>query len=495
MTAKYITSPNQKRNGAYYTPPEVVITLLSWAVKSPKDRFLDPSCGDGRFLQGHRNSVGIEYDPVAAHAAMKRAPCALVHDGDFFAWAAETTERFAAVGGNPPFIRYQTFSGEIRKRALTLCEKLGVTFSGLASSWAPFLVASASVLQPGGRMAFVVPAEIGHAPYAAPLIEFLAASFSVVHVVAFRKKLFPELSEDCWLLYADGYGGNTAEIRFTARESFRTMEELPRAFHRVLVEEWRSSWNRRLRPFLVPENVRALYLDIGTRPTTRRLGTLARVGIGYVTGDNGFFHLRPSEARTLRIPKKFLRPTVRKGDMLPRSRLTLSTVEKWQADDQEVLLLNIPRSVELPESIESYLESQEGRQARRAYKCRTRTPWYSVPDVQTPDCFLSYMSGKQVNLVENEAGCTCTNSVHSVRFQSIGAKRHVLSTWASVFTRLSCEIEGHPLGGGMLKVEPGEAGRIVLPGKEVLGQLPTEALSEAVATMRSWRHYEFGAGH
>ena len=46
-------------------------------------------------------------------------------------------------------------------------------------------------------MAFVVPAEFGHAPYATPLIEYFVGHFSVVQIVAVREKLFPELSEDC----------------------------------------------------------------------------------------------------------------------------------------------------------------------------------------------------------------------------------------------------------------------------------------------------------
>jgi adenine-specific DNA-methyltransferase len=33
-------------------------------------------------------------------------------------------------------------------------------------------------------------------------------------------------------------------------------------------------------------------------------------------------------------------------------------------------------------------------------------------------------------------------------------------------TALSCEIEGHPLGGGMLKIEPGEAARLLLTEPE-----------------------------
>lgn len=196
----------QKYSGAYFTPSDVASSLIKWALRGEHDRLLDPSCGDGQFIAAHRNSVGIEQNSQSAHEAMARAPWALVHEGDFFTWAAETEERFDCAAGNPPFIRYQTFTGEVRLRASRLCRRLGANFSGLASSWAPFLVATAGLLNRGGRMAFVVPAEIGHAPYAVPLVNYLVANFTTVQVVAVRDKIFPELSEDCWLLYADGFG-------------------------------------------------------------------------------------------------------------------------------------------------------------------------------------------------------------------------------------------------------------------------------------------------
>src|SRR5512147_1510450 len=127
----------QKQTGAYYTLDPVVGSLLRWAIRHDHDRMLDPSCGDGRFIAGHRNSVGIEQDLEAARGAISRAPWALIHEGDFFSWASETAERFECAAGNPPFIRYQTFKGEVRIRALDLCSRMGTDFSGLASSWAP----------------------------------------------------------------------------------------------------------------------------------------------------------------------------------------------------------------------------------------------------------------------------------------------------------------------------------------------------------------------
>lgn len=479
----------QKQAGAYYTPDSVAQCLLHWAVRSEKDRLLDPSCGDGGFIAGHRNSVGIEQDVKAAQEAVKRAPWALVHEGDFFSWAGNTLERFECAAGNPPFIRYQNFSGAVREKALKLCSEAGAHFSGLTSSWAPFLVATATLLKPNARMAFVVPAEIGHAPYCAPLIEYLVSHFAVVHILAVRSKLFPELSADCWLLYADGHGAHTNEIRFSTTKQFRRMTAPPRTFTRIPIDDWRSTWRCRLRPFLLDSAARDLYQEALADAETHLLGQLATVGIGYVSGANNFFHLRPSEAERLEIPRQMLHPTVRNGRALPAKRLTASVVERWHRDDDPVLLLRIGKTARIPKSVERYLNSDAAQVARTAYKCSVRTPWYSVPDVQVPDFFLSYMSGLEASLVKNDAGCTCTNSVHSVRLRTGVRAQQVLRTWESPFTRLSCELEGHPLGGGMLKLEPGESTRIAFPSAETLDRMQGSVIDDALATMRKWRHY------
>lgn len=477
---------SQKDSGAYFTPDQVVTSLVRWAVRKPSDRLLDPSCGDGRFIAAHPRAVGVEQDYLSAEQARQRAPGRLVHEGDFFAWASATKERFECAAGNPPFIRYQKFSGEVREAAARLCSRLGADFSGLASSWAPFLVATASLLKPGGRMSFVVPAEIGHAPYAAPLLEYLLNHFGVVHVVAVRDKLFPDLSEDCWLLHAEGYGASTAEIRFTALDHFTPGDAPPRRFEAIHAGEWREVWQRRLRPFLMHRDARSAYLEVAHDSRTRRLGEIAQVGIGYVSGANDFFHLRPSDAERWSIPGQFLHPTVRNGRALPRARVTSAVVDKWVRDDEPVLLLRLPKSTDLPRSVMNYLATDEARAASDAYKCRVRDPWFSVPDVQVPNFFLSYMSGERPSLVRNDAGCTCTNSVHSVRLRSTSDAGY-LRAWGSDLVQLSAEIEGHPLGGGMLKLEPREASRIVLPkGSAAVGP---HVAADALATMRAWRHY------
>jgi adenine-specific DNA-methyltransferase len=93
---------SQKHSGAFFTPDPIVGALLGWAIQSPDDRLLDPSCGDGRFLAGHRNSVGIEQDPVSAATAMERAPWALIHDGDFSRGQLQRLSDSSALQGTRP---------------------------------------------------------------------------------------------------------------------------------------------------------------------------------------------------------------------------------------------------------------------------------------------------------------------------------------------------------------------------------------------------------
>jgi len=477
----------RKTSGSYYTPTDVVQTLVRWAVRSPTDRMLDPACGDGRFLLAHPNSVGVEQDPAAATLVRSKAPGRLTHEGDFFSWAGSTRRRFECAAGNPPFIRYQRFSRKTRKAAVDLSQRHGAKLTNLSSSWAPFLVATASLLKPGGRMAFVVPAEIGHAPYAKPVLEYLASHFDVVHLVAIRRKLFPRLSEDCWLLYCNGYAGRSGFFRFSALERFDFMSVPPSTFQLVSLKQWRL-WNGRLRPFLMSPLSRDVYRAIAGAPDAMRLGDVARVGIGYVTGANDFFHLRPSDARSLRIPDRFLHPTVRRGKALGGRAITNSTVEAWRRKDEPVLLLRITADDKLPSSVRRYLDSPEGRLARAAYKCRTRRPWWVVPDVSVPNAFLSYMSGSTPRLVANRAGCVGTNSVHVVKLNGAISISQLQRIWQEDFTRLSCEIEGHPLGGGVLKLEPREAARVVLC-RDAFSKATQQSIREGIEAMQQWRHH------
>lgn len=477
---------SRKRLGQFFTPSGVAKSLTEWAVRAPTDALLDPSCGNGEFLSFHARSTGIELSTEVWREALNRVPTARILNADFFGWARRTLERFDAAVGNPPFIRYQSFKGQ-RSLALEIASANGVKFSGLTSSWAPFLVVAAGLLKAGGRLAFVVPAELGHATYSVPLIEFLATNFSFVQVIAIRNKIFPKLSEDAWLLYADGYGGKCDNIALSLLSSFQATPDLPKPSKAVAVQDWRRN-GRRLRKFLLPNRILAHYEELSSRKEVVTLGSVARTSIGYVTGRNSFFHLKPSQARELHFPEEYLRVAVTNGEQLRQGRVDQVSVNKWLKEDKRVLLIDLFRARSIPPAVRAYLDSAEGIQTRTAFKCRNRHPWYVVPNIEVPDAFLTYMNGTDPMLIPNDAGCVCTNSLIAVRLTNGIDAGALARAWSHPLARLSQELEGHPLGGGMLKLEPGEAARVKLPIAPIT-DANLELLNEGVRLMRRWRHY------
>ncbi|MBY5370558.1 SAM-dependent DNA methyltransferase [Rhizobium leguminosarum] len=481
-----VASPSaitRKVAGQFFTPEIVAKSLVEWVVRMPSDRLLDPSCGDGEILAHHHRGRGIELDPYSTWVARERLPLIPIDNIDFFTWAATTSERFECAAGNPPFIRYQNFKGLSKTAANSICRANGVTLSGLCSAWAPFLVATASLLHEGGRMAFVVPAEIGHAPYAVPLLDYLLANFSKVQVVAVKNKLFPRLSEDCWLLYCAGRHGKTDHIHFSHLDRFEGFS-VPPDGEAHCWEDVKTKWRGRLRPLLLSREARAAYLAVAEDPRAYRFGEFAKIGIGYISGANDFFHLSPSQAAEHQIPAEFLAPTVRRGKFLTGDVIDDEKFAAWKAADEACTLLLIPPTKELPPAITRYLDSERGLEARRSYKCRIRPLWYSVPGVIRPDYFLQYMAGSEVRLARNDAAAACTNSIHAVQITDGQKAASALPQWTSALTKLSCELEGHPLGGGMLKLEPREASRLLFEPS----CRPTELFREAIEVMRQWRH-------
>jgi len=303
-----------------------------------------------------------------------------------------------------------------------------------------------------------------------------------------RRKLFTHLSEDVWLLYADGFGGRTGHFDLARRDRFVFQAEPPRADTRVSVSEWKR-WGSRLRPMLLPHRIRAVYEGFRDSEFTTALGRVADVGIGYVSGANDFFHLRPSRAEELGIPTGLFRPTVRSGRDLHSGAITEETVASWRSGDRPNFLLALGVETTLPDSVMRYLNSPRGSEARQRYKCRIRSPWYVVPHVSVPDLFLSYMSGERPALVENRGGCTCSNAVHGVRLRSRDVTAACLRRyWENPLTSLSCEIEGHPLGGGVLKLEPREALRVLVSPYGDRESANECDLQEGVEVLRRWRH-------
>lgn len=480
------TLASQKHQGAYYTNPAVARFLVNWAIRHPSDRVLDPCFGRGVFLQASLRRLtdlggrpplpafGIEIDPWAHTRTAKGLldgmdlPHEHLTRSNFFAVTRHDLGGFSVVVGNPPFIRYQNFSGKMRSLALQRAESSGVRFSALASAWAPFLVHAIGFLEEGGRLAVVAPAELCHAAYARPLLPFLQRSFRESIILTFERRLFPDLSEDTVLVLADGFGRGAGEIRLLPLRDASELEDGAWAERNGTAVDADSvaSGSERMVSYLLPEPTRRLYRELSAHPLVKRLGDLASVGIGYVTGANGYFHLSTPEARALRIPARYLRPAVRRATWLRGLFFTPNDWRMFESSGEKSRLLHLPDALpRAPKGLRTYLAVGKRQGIPEAYKCRVREPWFAVPHVDVPDGFLAYMADERPMLAVNKARAVAPNTLLCVNFVPMfrQACAEVAAAWWTSLGALSAEVEGHSLGGGMLKLEPGEAAKVTVP--------------------------------
>jgi adenine-specific DNA-methyltransferase len=483
-----MSGESAKALGSFYTNAQIADFLIWWAIRSAQDTVLDPSFGGGVFLRsactrlialgGHPTLqvFGVEISPQA-HTQTTTKLLDEFHIsqqnlrlGNFFALDRTAITPVDVVVGNPPFIRYQRFAGETRKLALTQVAREGVRLTQLSSSWAPFVIHSIAMLKPAGRLAMVVPMEIGHASYARPVLDYLSKSFGKVTFLTFRKKLFPDLNEETLLLLAENKGACSSGFQWRDLPDVGSLAELQCrpgrgvSLTNQINANALSQGHERLVEYFIPNKARELYRQLKGHLWTQRLGAIADVGIGYVTGANDFFHLSLGEAQGWGIPDAFLRPAVRRSRALSGLCFTGQDLHSVLRAGEASLLLSVGVAEEIPESVRKYLEYGAILGVPNVYKCRTRSPWFHVPHVYVPDAFLSYMSGAMPRLVANDAKAVAPNTLHVLRLHAGATLSNidVAALWQTSLTQLSVEIEGHALGGGMLKLEPTEAENIIL---------------------------------
>ncbi len=303
---------SSKALGAYYTDLPIADFLVRWAILTGRESVLDPGAGEGVFLAAAAERLrglggapqhqvyGVEIDEVAHRRLVSRSgggsPLAKILHADFFSVEVTDLPPVDVVVGNPPFVRYQRFNGEMRLKALRRAREVGVEISQLASSWAPFLVYAVRFVRPEGRLAMVVPMELAQAAYARPVLTYLCDTFREVRILTFARRLFPGLSEDTVLLLAAGRGQPFERLALLDLPDSSVLErysnpprDLPEGIDidASAVTEART----KLLHHLLPQHTLDLYRELQRSPRTASLGELANVGIGYVTGDNDYFHV------------------------------------------------------------------------------------------------------------------------------------------------------------------------------------------------------------
>lgn len=408
---------------------------------------------------------GVEF--VAEEAAKARA-FAPVDAGSLFTWLDAkaddgTVTKWDGVAGNPPYIRFGNWVPAQRDPALELMRRAGLQPTRLTNAWVPFVVASTTLVREGGRVALVLPAELLQVGYAAPLRDFLLRRYREITLITFERLVFDGILQEVLLfcgVVGSAAGPSPAKVRTINLPDAGALHavgpDLDGPFAPALLHE-REKWTKYfLRPSQI-ELLRTLKQSDGFA----RLGSMADVDVGVVTGRNSFFTFSDAEARSNRLIGHCV-PLVSRSAQLTGLHYGDDDRAGDVAGNHRTWLLDAPAEPSDPALI-AHIRSGEAAAVHTGYKCSIRKPWWRTPSLWIPDLFMLRQIHRAPRLTVNLAGATSTDTVHRVRVAAGVHPGALAAVFHNSVTFAFSEIMGRSYGGGILELEPREAEQLPVP--------------------------------
>jgi adenine-specific DNA methylase len=466
------TATKEKLRGGFYTPSAIAAFILKWAFNGNKNMdILEPSCGDGVFLEEIRygnyqyNSVtAIEFDEIEYLKAksLQLDKSEVIHS-DFHKFCISTKKKFDLIIGNPPYIRYQYFDKKQQKYASKIFEKADLKYSKLTNAWVSFVVGSSLMLKEKGKIGFVLPAEILQVSYAQPLREFLGHYYNKINIISFEKLVFPDIQQEVVLLLCEKNNSNKHLIEHLELKDASALEKLD--VTKLKSPKKRIDFKSNKWTFYFLEQEEIDFLErLQNEAIVPKLGKFAKVEVGITTGSNPFFTVPFSTVKKYNL-EKYAKPLVGRSVQVPSVIFTKNDWNMNKENEARAHLLVFPKRCKLKEEKGAleYIKYGETNKIHEGYKCRIRPEWQIVPSIRVSDAFFIRRNNLYPKLIINEAKAYSTDTMHRVTVnKDIDIKALTASYYNSISLAFS-EICGRSHGGGVLELMPNEVENILLP--------------------------------
>lgn len=474
----------QKLRGGYYTSEELATYITRWVMHGKPKKILEPSCGDGIFLQAlnnlglssHAEFHGFELFDEEAHKAKARASNLKITNSilneDFLGWAipklsnAETL--FDAVLGNPPFVRYQYLPKEAQNRSEIIFKQLGLKFTKHTNAWVPFVLASLALLKPGGRLGMILPSEIIHVMHAQSLRTYLGRECSKLLLVDPEEIWFEDTLQGAVILFAEkkknvadhSYGLGIQQVfgkSFMNQDPEAAFNSIERVNGDTVIGKWTHA--------LLTHEEREAYSETCSRPDSYIFNDIAKVDVGIVTGANNFF-LVPNDIVEEYDLQKYAYPMFGRSEHCPGliydEQQHQDNINKGSPTNFIWLKGHLH---EFPSNVQKYIAYGESQSLHTRYKCSVRTPWYTVPSVRSTKIGMLKRCHDSPKLILNKIEAYTTDTAYRIALRDNLSAEKAVFCFGNALTALSAELEGRHYGGGVLELVPSEIEklRIALP--------------------------------
>jgi adenine-specific DNA-methyltransferase len=475
-------SPAARRPmGATYTPRAMIDAMVAWAraamTRTPA-RIVDPGTGSGRFLLAagrefaRARLVGVEIDPLAAMMAraslaasgMAGRSAVIVADYRDLAMPGDRPTLFL---GNPPYVRHHDIPACWKDWLAQTAAARGLSASGLAGLHVHFFLATLAHVLPGDAGAFVTSAEWLDVNYGQLARELVSGPLGGlrIDVIEPTAQAFADAQSTaaitCFRVGADTPSVHLRQVHSLAelaplRQGRRVSRQLLATSERwtpLLSEPAERSSRKRAAPSGRDGR--------GEPEDLVELGELCAVHRGQVTGANQIWI---ADRETPPLPASVLFATVTRARELFAAGAAL-------VDDT-----GLRRVIDLPpefghmsmaerRAVERFLRWARKLGADTSYIARHRSPWWSVRLREPPPILATYMARRPPAFVRNRVRARYLNIAHGLypRMPLSDAYLDALVAYLSSGVEPG---QGRTYAGGLIKFEPREMERILVPRPE-----------------------------
>jgi adenine-specific DNA-methyltransferase len=465
----------EKLRGGFYTPEPIAAFILKWGINGVASYdILEPSCGDGIFLeqlkeQNHifNKVTAIEFDEIEAEKADSiNLENKTIINTDFHIYCNETNERFDFVVGNPPYIRYQYFDEEQQREATKIFDRAGLKYTKLTNAWVSFVVGSSLLLKEKGKIGFVIPAEILQVSYAQQLREFLAHLYNKINIVSFKKLVFPGIQQEVVLLLCEKNetGSHLIEhLELTDASELETLDVNKLKSPQKQIDFKSNKWT-----FYFLEQEEIDFLEtIAHKKSIPKIADYSRVEVGITTGANNYFTVSLPVVEGYNL-QEFAKPMVGRSVQVNSVVFNEDDWKRNRLTKAKAHLLIFPPKKELNghKGANSYISMGESAGVNKGYKTSIRDDWFVVPSIKLSEALFIRRNNLFPKLILNEVGAYTTDTMHRI---FVNPSTNINAFVASFYNSLSLafsEISGRSYGGGVLELMPSETGKILLPYNE-----------------------------
>jgi hypothetical protein len=352
----------------------------------------DPATGRGAFYEAllklnkpEISFFGTDVDKEVLKDTIYKQESCVVELRDFIKNPPQ--RKFKAIVANPPYIRHHRIDGETKAFVKKFSSiSTGLAIDGRAGYHIYFFIQALNLLEPDGRLAFIMPADTCEGKFAKNLWKWISEKFCIEGVITFAEEATPFPSVDTnamvfliknskptktlqWVKANEAYSPDLFNFISSDFEkgNFETLEIITRQLNEGIA----TGFSR-------PEQ--------NHNDFKFHLNDFAKVMRGIATGSNEFFFLTAQQVKEIGIPKEFIKRAIGRTRDAAKSILTVEDLEQLEKENRPTYLFSINGYSSFPNSVSKYLKVGEEMELPNRSLIKQRKPWYKMEKEKFRQC-------------------------------------------------------------------------------------------------------------